>query len=212
MDRRVAPYEERTGQSPDLASDLPSRDAVEQAIRTLIRWAGDDPDREGLKETPARVARAYKEWFAGYGENAEEFLQRTFEEVAGYDEIVLLRDVQFVSHCEHHMAPIVGRAHIGYLPTTRVVGVSKLVRLVQMYARRFQIQERLTAEIATALDRVLEPQGVAVVIEGTHGCMTSRGVSQREATMVTSRMLGAFREQPQTRQEFLSALALRRLD
>jgi GTP cyclohydrolase IA len=158
------------------------------------------------------VARAYKEWFAGYGENAEEFLHRTFEEVAGYDEIVLLRDVQFVSHCEHHMAPIVGRAHIGYLPTTRVVGVSKLVRLVQMYAKRFQIQERLTAEIATALDRVLEPQGVAVVVEGTHGCMTSRGVNQREATMVTSRMLGVFREQPQTRQEFLSALALRRLD
>jgi GTP cyclohydrolase I len=185
---------------------------VEQAVRTLIRWAGDDPDREGLRETPGRVARAYKEWFAGYGKNAEEFLQRTFEEVAGYDEIVLLRDVQFVSHCEHHMAPIVGRAHIGYLPTKRVVGVSKLVRLVQMYARRFQIQERLTAEIATALDRVLEPQGVAVVIEGTHGCMTSRGVSQREATMVTSRMLGAFREQPQTRQEFLSALSLRRLD
>jgi GTP cyclohydrolase I len=197
---------------PDPPSDLPSMNEVEQAVRTLIRWAGDDPDREGLRETPGRVARAYKEWFAGYGKNAEEFLQRTFEEVAGYDEIVLLRDVQFVSHCEHHMAPIVGRAHIGYLPTKRVVGVSKLVRLVQMYARRFQIQERLTAEIATALDRVLEPQGVAVVIEGTHGCMTSRGVSQREATMVTSRMLGAFREQPQTRQEFLSALSLRRLD
>jgi GTP cyclohydrolase I len=212
MDRRVNQCEGRTGKSPDLASDLPSMGEVEQAIRTLIRWAGDDPDREGLKETPGRVARAYKEWFAGYGENAQEFLQHTFEEVAGYDEIVLLRDVQFVSHCEHHMAPIVGRAHIGYLPTTRVVGVSKLVRLVQMYARRFQIQERLTAEIATTLDRVLEPQGVAVVIEGTHGCMTSRGVSQREATMVTSRMLGAFREQPQTRQEFLSALALRRLD
>jgi GTP cyclohydrolase I len=212
MDRRVDRCEGRTGQIPDLASDLPSKDEVEQAIRTLIRWAGDDPSREGLNETPGRVVRAYKEWFAGYGQNAEEFLQRTFEEVAGYDEIVLLRDVQFVSHCEHHMAPIVGRAHIGYLPTTRVVGVSKLVRLVQMYARRFQIQERLTAQIATALDRVLEPQGVAVVIEGTHGCMTSRGVSQSEATMVTSRMLGAFREQPQTRQEFLSALALRRLD
>jgi GTP cyclohydrolase IA len=211
MDRRVTQYEGRTGKSPDLASDVPSRDEVEQAIRTLIRWAGDDPDREGLKDTPGRVARAYKEWFAGYGENAEAFLQRTFEEVAGYDEIVLLRDVQFVSHCEHHMAPIVGRAHIGYLPTRRVVGVSKLVRLVQMYARRFQIQERLTGEIATALDRVLEPQGVAVVIEGTHGCMTSRGVSQREATMVTSRMLGAFREQHQTRQEFLSALALKRV-
>jgi GTP cyclohydrolase I len=157
-----------------------------------------------------RVARAYKEWFAGYEQSPEEFLQRTFEEVAGYDEIVLLRDVQFVSHCEHHMAPIHGRAHIGYLPTRRVVGISKLVRLIEVYARRLQIQERMTAEIANTLERVLEPQGVAVVLEGTHGCMTSRGVSQREATMVTSRMLGVFRDQPQTRQEFLSALSLGR--
>jgi GTP cyclohydrolase I len=199
-----------SGLTKHFPGGIPVRE--QRPVRTSAETRLSPKCREGLKETPARVARAYKEWFAGYGENAEEFLQRTFEEVAGYDEIVLLRDVQFVSHCEHHMAPIVGRAHIGYLPTTRVVGVSKLVRLVQMYARRFQIQERLTAEIATALDRVLEPQGVAVVIEGTHGCMTSRGVSQREATMVTSRMLGAFREQPQTRQEFLSALALRRLD
>jgi GTP cyclohydrolase IA len=166
---------------------------------------------KGLR-TPGRVARAYKEWFAGYGENAEEFLQRTFEEVAGYDEIVLLRDVQFVSHCEHHNGPIVGPPHIGYLPTTRVVGVPSWSASSRCTPGDFRFQERLTAEIATALDRVLEPQGVAVVIEGTHGCMTSRGVSQREATMVTSRMLGAFREQPQTRQEFLSALALRRLD
>jgi GTP cyclohydrolase IA len=187
----------------------PALEEVEQAIRTLIRWAGDDPDREGLKETPGRVARAYREWFAGYDQNAEEFLQRTFEEVAGYDEIVLLRDVQYVSHCEHHMAPIIGRAHIGYLPGRRVIGISKLVRLVEMFARRFQIQERMTAEIANTLDRILQPQGVAVVLEGTHGCMTSRGVSQREATMVTSRMLGVFREQSQTRQEFLSALSLK---
>jgi GTP cyclohydrolase IA len=188
----------------------PSQDEAEQAVRTLIKWAGDDPEREGLRETPSRVARAYKEWFAGYEQSPEEFLQRTFEEVAGYDEIVLLRDVQFVSHCEHHMAPIHGRAHIGYLPRRRVVGISKLVRLIEVYGRRLQIQERMTAEIANTLERVLEPQGVAVVLEGTHGCMTSRGVGQREATMVTSRMLGVFRDQPQTRHEFLSVLSLGR--
>ncbi|MBV9968990.1 MAG: GTP cyclohydrolase I FolE [Xanthobacteraceae bacterium] len=189
---------------------IATAEEAEEAVRTLIRWAGDDPDREGLKDTPRRVARAYKEWFAGYEQSAEEFLQRTFEEVAGYDEIVVLRDVQFVSHCEHHMAPITGRAHIGYLPGHRVVGISKLARLVEVYAKRFQIQERMTAEIANTLDRILEPQGVAVVIEGTHACMTTRGVSQREATMVTSRMLGVFREQPQTRQEFLAGLSLGR--
>jgi GTP cyclohydrolase IA len=181
---------------------------AEEAVRTLIKWAGDDPEREGLRETPGRVVRAYKEWFAGYEQRPEEFLQRTFEEVAGYDEIVLLRDVRFVSHCEHHMAPINGRAHIGYLPRHRVIGISKLVRLVEVFARRLQIQERMTAEIANTLERILEPQGVAVVLEGTHGCMTSRGVGQREATMITSRMLGVFRDQPQTRQEFLSPLSL----
>jgi GTP cyclohydrolase IA len=188
----------------------PSEREVEQAVRTLIQWAGDDPEREGLRETPGRVVRAYKEWFGGYVQSPEAFLQRTFEEVAGYDEIVLLRDVQFVSHCEHQMAPIHGRAHIGYLPRRRVVGISKLARLVEVYSRRLQIQERMTAEIANTLERVLEPQGVAVILEGTHGCMTSRGVSQREATMVTSRMLGVFRDQSQTRQEFLSALSLGR--
>jgi GTP cyclohydrolase IA len=190
-------------------ADRPSRAAAEDAVRTLIRWSGDNPDREGLIETPARVARAYEQWFAGYGEDPEEFLQRTFEEVAGYDEMVLLRDIRFVSHCEHHMAPIIGRAHIGYIPHDRVVGISKLARLVEVYAKRLQIQERITAEIANTLERVLRPQGVAVVVEGTHGCMTSRGVHQREATMVTSRMLGAFRDQPETRQEFLSAIDLR---
>jgi GTP cyclohydrolase I len=187
----------------------PSRAEVEQAVRTLIRWTGDDPAREGLLDTPARVARAYEQWFAGYGEDPEQLLQRTFKEVAGYDEMVLLRDIRFVSHCEHHMAPIVGRAHIGYLPRNRVVGISKLARLVAVYAKRLQIQERITAEIANTLERVLEPQGVAVVIVGTHGCMTSRGVNQREATMVTSRMLGVFRDRPETRQEFLSAIDLR---
>src|SRR5215472_3846874 len=187
----------------------PSRAEAEQAVRTLIRWAGDDPDREGLIETPARVARAYEEWFAGYGEEPEELLQRTFEEVAGYDEMVLLRGIRFESHCEHHMAPIIGRAHIGYVPHHRVVGISKLARLVEVYAKRLQIQERITAEIANTLERVLQPLGVAVIIEGTHGCMTSRGVSQRDATMVTSRMLGVFRDQPETRHEFLSAIDLR---
>jgi GTP cyclohydrolase I len=187
----------------------PSREQAEQAVSTLIRWSGDDPDREGLVATPARVVRAYEEWFSGYDENPDELLQRTFEEVAGYDEMVLMRDIHFGSHCGHHMAPIAGRVHIGYLPRNRVIGISKLARLVQAYANRLQIQERLTAEIANTLDRVLGPHGVAVVIEGTHGCMTSRGVRQSQATMVTSRMLGAFRDPPETRQEFLSAINLR---
>jgi GTP cyclohydrolase I len=191
--------------------DRPSRAEAEEAVRTLILWAGDDPNREGLLNTPARVVRAYEEWFAGYGQDPDEHLKRTFEEVAGYDEMVVLRDIRFVSHCEHHMAPIAGRVHIGYLPRDRVIGISKLARLVEVYARRLQIQEKLTAEIANTLNRVLAPQGVAVVIEGTHGCMTSRGVGQSGATMVTSRMLGAFRERPETREEFLAAIDRRGL-
>ncbi len=194
---------------PAVSADRPSAAEAEQAVVTLIRWAGDDPNREGLVETPARVARAYREWFAGYGEDPSEWLQRTFEEVSGYDEMVLLRDIHFMSHCEHHMAPVVGRAHIGYLPHKRVVGISKLARLVEVYARRLQIQERMTAEIADTLDRVLQPRGVAVVIEGAHGCMTDRGVRQSKATLVTSRMLGAFRDRLETRQEFLSSINLR---
>src|SRR5262247_33262 len=166
----------------------PSRADAEDAVRTLIRWAGDDPDREGLVGTPARVARAYEEWFAGYFEDPREYLKRTFEEVAGYDEIVLLRDIRYESHCEHHMAPIIGRAHIGYLPDRRVVGISKIARLVQAYAKRLQMQERMTAGIAQALERGLKPRGVAVVIEGTHGCMTTRGVHACGVSMVTSRM------------------------
>lgn len=189
--------------------DRPSRAEAEEAVSTLIRWAGDDPSREGLLNTPARVVRAYEQWFAGYGEDPGEHLARTFEEVEGYDEMVVLRDIRFVSHCEHHMAPIVGRAHIGYLPRNKVVGISKLARLVQAYARRLQIQEKMTAEIANTLDRVVAPLGVAVVIEGSHGCMTSRGAGQSAATMVTSRMLGAFRDRPETRQEFLAAIDLR---
>jgi GTP cyclohydrolase IA len=177
-------------------------------VRTLIRWAGDNPEREGLLGTPDRVARAYEEWFSGYEEDPEELLQRTFEEVGGYDEIVLLRDIRFTSHCEHHMAPIFGRAHIGYLPRHRVVGLSKLARLIHVYAKRLQIQERMTVEIADALERVLQPHGVGVVIEGMHACMSTRGVQQHDSVMVTSRLIGIFRDRPETRQEFLSAIRL----
>ena len=186
----------------------PTRAEAEEAIRTLLRWAGDDPAREGLRDTPERVVRAYEEWFAGYDEDPIELLKRTFEEVGGYDEIVLLRDIRFTSHCEHHMAPIIGRVHIGYLPDRRVVGISKLARLVEVYAKRLQIQERLTAEIADSLEAVLKPQGVAVVVEASHECMTTRGVRQADVRMVTSRMLGVFRDNPATRHEFLSAVGL----
>jgi GTP cyclohydrolase I len=188
------------------AVERPSRAEAEEAVRTLIRWAGENPAREGLIGTPDRVVRAYEEWFAGYEEDPEEMLKRTFEEVGGYDEIVLLRDIRFTSHCEHHMAPIFGRAHIGYLPRNRVVGLSKLARLINVYARRLQIQERMTVEIADALDRILQPHGVAVVIEAMHACMSTRGVQQSDSTMVTSRLLGVFRDRPDTRQEFLSAI------
>ena len=187
----------------------PSRADAEEAVRTLIQWAGDDPDREGLVGTPARVVRAYEEWFAGYLQKPREYLQRTFEEVAGYDEIVLLRDVRFESHCEHHLAPIIGRVHIGYLPRDRVVGISKLVRLIDVYAKRMQVQEKMTAEIADCLNGVLKPRGVGVVIEAAHQCMTTRGVHRPGVTMVTSRMLGTFRTRAETRQEFLSALKLK---
>jgi GTP cyclohydrolase I len=188
---------------------LPSRAEAEDAVRTLIRWAGDNPQRPGMLGTPARVVRAYEEWFAGYAENPRDYLSRTFEEVAGYDEIVVLRDIAFESHCEHHMAPIIGRAHIGYLPRKRVVGISKLARLVDVYARRFQIQEKMTAEIAACLSSVLKPYGVAVVVEAAHQCMTTRGVHKSGVTMVTSQMLGVFRKRPATRHEFLSAINLR---
>ena len=187
----------------------PSRAEAEAAIRTLIRWAGDDPDREGLRATPARVVRAYEEWFAGYKDNPRDYLKSTFEEHGGYDEVVVLRDIRFESHCEHHMAPVIGRVHIGYLPRNRVIGISKLARLVEVYARRLQIQEKMTAEIATCLDEVLKPHGVAVVTEATHLCMTTRGVRKAGVTMVTSRMLGVFRDHAETRQEFLAAIGMR---
>ena len=187
----------------------PSRAEAEAAIRTLIRWAGDDPEREGLLATPGRVVRAYEEWFSGYNDEPRDYLKRTFEETGGYDEVVVLRDIRFESHCEHHMAPIIGRVHIGYLPRNRVVGISKLARLVEVYARRLQIQEKMTAEIAACLDAVLKPHGVAVVTEATHQCMTTRGVHKPGVTMVTSRMVGVFRNNAETRQEFLSAIGMR---
>ena len=190
--------------------ERPSRATAENAVRTLIQWAGDDPQREGLRGTPARVVRAYEEWFAGYFEDPHDYLQRTFEEVADYDEMVLLRDIRFESHCEHHIAPIIGRVHIGYLPRKRVVGISKLVRLVDAYAKRMQVQEKMTAEIAACLDSVLKPSGVAVVVEGVHECMTTRGVHRPDVAMVTSRMLGVFRTNFKTRQEFLAAIKLRK--
>lgn len=184
----------------------PTREEAEAAVRTLLLWAGEDPAREGLIDTPKRVAKAYEEWFGGYSVDPVDMLKRTFDETDGYDEMVLLRDIRFVSHCEHHMAPIVGRAHIAYLPLNRVVGISKLARVVNAYARRMQIQERLTAQIANTINDVLEPKGVAVVIEAEHGCMTSRGVNTHGTSMVTSRMLGAFRTDPSTRREFLTMI------
>jgi len=182
----------------------PTRTEAEDAVRTLLRWAGDDPTREGLADTPARVARAYGEWFRGYDEDPEAMLQRTFEEVEGYDEMVILHGIRFESYCEHHMAPIIGRAHVGYLPTDRVVGISKLARVVDAYAKRLQVQEKMTAQIAGTLNRVLNPQGVAVVIEAEHQCMSTRGVHKPGVTMVTSTMLGVYRRNPDSRREFLN--------
>ena len=178
-------------------------DHVADAIKTLIKWAGDDPEREGLIDTPRRVARAWKEYCAGYADDPSHHLSRVFEEVGGYDEIVLLRDIPFQSHCEHHMAPIIGRAHIAYLPKDHVVGISKLARVLHAYARRLQVQERLTAEVADCIWNGLKPQGVAVVIEATHACMTARGVRTPGVTMVTSRMMGVFRDDERSREEVL---------
>lgn len=187
-------------------AERPSREAAEDAVRTLLRWAGDDIAREGLQDTPGRVVRAYEEWFAGYEDDPIEYLQRTFEEVEGYDEMVLLKNIRVESFCEHHMAPIIGKAHIGYLPSARVVGISKLARVVETYARRFQVQEKMTAQIAHCIQDVLQPRGVAVVIEAAHQCMTTRGVHKPGVTMVTSQMLGAFRNDPMTRREFLTII------
>jgi GTP cyclohydrolase I len=184
----------------------PTREEAESAVRTLLRWAGDDPDREGLLGTPERVVRAYEEWFAGYGEDPVAILERTFEETAGYDEMVVLRDIRFESHCEHHVAPIIGVAHCAYLPNKRVVGISKIARVIEIYAKRLQIQEKMTAQIANAIQDVLRPRGVAVVVRATHQCMTKRGIHKPGVSMVTSRMLGAFRTNESTRREFLSMI------
>jgi GTP cyclohydrolase I len=185
----------------------PSREEAEAAVRTLLRWAGDDPTREGLLGTPDRVVRSYEEFFAGYHEDPVELLQRTFEETDGYDEMVVLRDIRLESHCEHHMVPIIGKAHVAYLPGNRVVGISKLARVVEVYSKRLQIQEKLTAQIANTLQDVLQPRGVGVVIEAAHECMTTRGVKKAGVTMVTSRMLGAFRDDASTRREFMALIS-----
>ncbi len=185
-----------------------SREQALEAVRTLLRWAGEDPAREGLLDTPQRVVDAYGEWFAGYAEEPAEYLRRTFEEVEGYDELIILRDIEFSSFCEHHMAPIIGRAHVGYLPQNKVVGISKLARVVETYAKRFQVQEKMTAQIAQSIQDVLRPRGVGVVVEAVHHCMTTRGVHQRRVSMVTSTMLGSFREDARTRAEFLAFIDL----
>ena len=185
-----------------------SRKTAEAAVRTLMRYAGDDPAREGLRDTPKRVVRAYSDWFSGYGTDPGAYLRRTFEEVEGYDEMVVLRDISFESFCEHHMAPIIGRAHVGYLPSARVVGISKLARVVEGFARRLQVQEKLTAQIAGCINEVLKPRGVGVVIDAVHQCMTTRGVHKRGVSMITSKMLGTFRADASTRAEFLRFIAI----
>jgi GTP cyclohydrolase I len=184
----------------------PTRSQAEEAVRTLIRWARDDPNREGLLDTPGRVVRAYEEFFAGYLQDPNEILARTFSEVGGYDEMVVMTDIRFESHCEHHMVPIIGKAHVGYLPDKRVVGISKLARLVEVYARRLQVQEKMTVQIADCLQKALKPKGVAVVIEAAHQCMTTRGVHKPGVGLVTSRMVGAFRDNASTRREFLAVI------
>jgi GTP cyclohydrolase IA len=188
--------------------DKPSREQAEDAIRILLRWAGENPNREGLLDTPRRVVDAYGDWFSGYQEDPQEFLKRTFEEVAGYDEMIILRDITFESHCEHHMAPIIGRAHVGYLPRGKVVGISKLARVVETYARRFQVQEKMTSQIARCIQEVLNPLGVGVIVDASHQCMTTRGIHKTGVSMVTSKMLGSFRDDAATRAEFMQCVGM----
>jgi GTP cyclohydrolase I len=204
IDPRMNEIVQKIIAQPDV--DRPSEEEARAAVRTLLRWAGDDPDREGLQDTPDRVIRAYREWFAGYEQDPVDMLARTFEEVDGYDEMVVLRDIRFESYCEHHMAPIIGKAHVGYIPTDRVVGISKLARLVNVFAKRLQVQEKMTAQIANVLMEVLRPRGVAVVMEGEHHCMSTRGVHRHGVSMVTSTMLGNFREDHRTRKEFMDII------
>ncbi len=192
----------------DKSTETVTTEQAEEAVRTLLRWAGDDPAREGLRDTPRRVARAYRQWFAGYAQDPTAFLQRTFEEVAGYDEIIVLRQIPFESHCEHHLAAIVGHVHVGYLPRRRVVGISKLARVVDAYAKRLQVQEKLTAQIAQCIHDTLQPLGVGVVVDATHACMTTRGVHKQGVSMVTSTLLGSFRDDARTRDEFMRLIRL----
>jgi len=203
LNKPISPVVSVPGYRPPLK---PQRDEAEAAVELLLRWAGDDPEREGLRDTPARVVRAFEDWFSGYATDPSAFLTRTFEEVEGYDEMIVLHGISFESHCEHHLAPIIGQAHVGYLPSTRVVGISKLARVVEAYARRLQVQEKMTAQIARCIQTVLQPRGVGVVIESSHQCMTTRGVHKTGVRMVTSTMLGAFRNGSDTRREFLSAI------
>jgi GTP cyclohydrolase IA len=205
----ITPRARLHADDPTASAGRPTVAEAEEAVRTLIRWAGDDPDREGLHDTPKRVTRSFGEFFGGYAIDPVQLLARTFEETEGYDEIVLLRDIRLESHCEHHMVPIIGRAHVAYLPGTRVVGISKLARVVDAYARRLQIQEKLTAQIANTINDVLQPRGVAVIIEAGHQCMSTRGVHKSGVSMVTSRMLGAFRDDPTTRRELLAMIGSR---
>lgn len=191
-----------------LSTQRPSREEAEAAVRTLLRWTGDDPDREGLLDTPSRVVRAYREFFWGYDENPTKMLARTFEETEGYDEMVLLKNISFESHCEHHMVPIIGTAHVAYLPKDRVVGISKLARVVEVFAKRLQIQEKMTAQIADAIQDALDPRGVAVVVSAQHQCMTMRGVKKSGVSMVTTRMLGSFKEDPMAKSEFMALTGL----
>ena len=204
IDFRMNETVQKIVSKPDV--ERPSEDEARAAVRTLLRWAGDDPEREGLLDTPDRVIRAYREWFQGYDQDPVDLLQRTFEEVDGYDEMVVLRDIRFESYCEHHMAPIIGKAHVGYIPTDRVVGISKLARLVNVFGKRLQVQEKMTAQIANVLMEVLRPRGVAVVLEGEHHCMSTRGVHRHGVSMVTSTMLGNFRQDPRTRKEFMDII------
>lgn len=203
-ERKTAAKAKKTKLQTSAATGRPTREEAEDAVRVLLRWAGDDPAREGLIDTPARVVRAYEEFFAGYNVEPREILSRTFAEVDGYDEMIVLKDIRFESYCEHHMVPIIGRAHVAYLPQHRVVGISKLARLVDAFAKRLQIQEKMTAQIADTLNEILQPRGVGVILEASHQCMSTRGVHKAGVEMVTSRMLGTFRTDPSTRREFLS--------
>ncbi len=200
------PKKSKPTPNANAAPTRPSREDAEAAVRTLLRWAGDDPSREGLIDTPARVVRSYEEFFAGYSIDPDEYLRRTFEEVEGYDEMVVLRNIRVESYCEHHMVPIIGRAHVAYMPHHRVVGISKLARIVEAYSKRLQIQEKMTVQIADTINKVLEPMGVAVVIEASHQCMTTRGVHKPGVSMITSHMLGVFRSNPTTRKELMALL------